>query len=278
MAKDQSDKMHPFADTVTGKILIGVAVAAGSAFISWFASRATYVAPPPLKPIARIVPTEAVVQANTVIEFSAAGSVFHDTDRPSYVWRVSGLEPNVSPAARCSGVETILSCRFIVPGTFAVSVEVIDANGQSSMSASSITVSVPNGYLGLILRGGRRDSLKALLYDIDWAALQPLTRGRLIILEDPETGAPVYAALAEPPTTATSPPAWRGAAAGLKIAIPPMSANARIAFETALIEIGLVPVTLPFAEIFSATEQGMTDVGFVMIDSPGALTDVLHKP
>lgn len=273
MADNDTSERTPLADTVLGKILIGVAVAAGSAFISWFVSRATYVPPPPPRPVAEIAPQTILAQANAIVEFSAKGSSVPSPERPSYLWRVSGLEPNKSPVARCDDKGATLSCRFALPGTFAVSVDVVDANGQSGSAASTITVSVPSGYLGLMLGSDDPNALRALLYDVDWVALQSLVTRPIILLE-PETNAPIYAALAEPPSDAADPPPWRGAAAGLKIAIPLLPPESRLEFEIALAQIGLAPVTLPFSEVYMATERGAVDLGFVVVDSPEALAEI----
>lgn len=273
MTDNEKGARTPPANTVLGKILIGIAIAAGSAFISWFVSRATHVPPPLPRPVAEIAPATILAQANAIVEFSAKGSSIPSPETPSYLWRVSGLEPNKSPVAKCDDKGSTLSCRFVLPGTFAVSVDVVDANGESSSAASSITVSVPSGYLGLMLGSDNSNALKALLYDIDWVALQSLVT-RPIILIEPESKAPVYAALAEPPADATDPPPWRGAASGLKVAIPPLPPESRLQFEIALAEIGLVPVRLPFSEVYLATERGAIDLGFVVIDSPGGLTEM----
>jgi len=273
MIEDDTSGRTPPADTILGKILVGVAVAAGSAFVSWSVSRATYVPPPLPKPLAEIVPKTILAQANTIVEFSAKGSSVPGSEPPSYVWSVGGLELNRSPVARCNDKNSTLSCRFVLPGTFSVAVDVLDENGETSSAASTITVSVPGGYLGLLLGKNDADAQKALLYDIDWAALQSLVT-RPIILMEPDTQAPVYAALAEPPAVANDPPPWRGTAAGLKVAIPPLPPEAGLQFEIALAEIGLVPLTLPFSEVYAAATQGAIDLGFLVIDSPEALAEV----
>ena len=265
-----TNEQSPFADTVLGKIIIGVAIAMGGAFISWFVSRATHVPPPLPKPTAEIVPESTLAQANAIIEFSAEGSAIPSAEEPLYQWRVGGLGVNESPVAKCSDAGATLGCRFSLPGTFAVSVEIRDSNGQTDTAASTITVSVPNGYLGLMLGSDDPDALRALLYDVDWVKLQSLV-SRPIVLQEPETKAPIYAIFAEPPIEATDPPPWRNAAEGLKVAIPPLSPEAHAEFENALAQIGLVSVTLSFAEVFMATERGAVDLGFVAIDSPDAL-------
>lgn len=272
MADDEMGERKAPAETVVGKIFIGIAVAAGSALISWFLSRATYVPPPPPKPAAQISPSTVVAQANATVEFSAKGSSVPSPETPAYLWRVSGLEPNKSPVARCDDKGATLSCRFVLPGTFAVSVDVVDTNGQSGSAASTITVSVPSGYLGLILSNDDANALRALLYDVDWVSLQSLVTRPIIIL-DPDSRSPVYAALADPPSGTADPPPWRGAAAGLKVAIPPLPTEPKLQFEIALAEIGLVPVTLPFSEVYTATERGLVDVGFLTFDDPARLTE-----
>lgn len=276
MSDDEIARRTAPADTVIGKIFIGIAVAAGSAIISWVVSRATYVPPPLPKPAAQISPSTIVAQANAIVEFSAQGSSVPSPEKPDYQWRVSGLEPNNSPVARCDDKGATLSCRFALPGTFAVSVDVVDANGQVGSAASTITVSVPSGYLGLLLGNENEEALRALLYDVDWVALQSLVTRPIIIL-DPDSRSPVYAALATPPDGTADPPPWRGAAAGLKIAIPPLPAESRLQFEIALVEIGLVPVTLPFSENYTATERGAIDVGFLSIDDPAGLSDTRDR-
>lgn len=270
MRKNKNPKVTALSNRVILEIFIGITVAVASGTISWMFSRLTYVHPPLPKPTAQISPSKIVVQANETVEFSANGSSVPSHETPDYLWRVGGLEPNKSPVAKCHEQGGTLSCRFALPGTFAVSVDVVDTNGQVGTAASTITVSIPNGYLGLFLADQDENSLKALLYDIDWVSLQSLV-ARPIVIIDPDSGAPVYAALASKPTGTADPPPWRGAAAGLKVAIPPLPQAVRWQFESALTKIGLYPVSLAFREIFSADERGRFDVGFRSIDDPAGL-------
>ena len=273
MAREASKNGSQFADTVGGKILVGVVVAAASAFISWFVSRATFVPPPPERPVARITPSEASVQANDAIEFSAEGSTFPSAEDRSFEWKVSGLPPNESPVARCKEGFSTFSCRFMLPGTFAVSVEVVDANGERSGDAAAISVKIPYGYFGLMLRSEDPDAFRALLYDVDWVKLQSLV-SRPIVLQDPDTNLPVYAALADKPEYDGDSPPWQGAASGLKIAVPGLPPDAKEAVEIALSDIGMVPLTLAFAENYTALETGVIDGGFMAIDSPDQLINL----
>lgn len=264
------------ADTFHGKILIGIAIAAGGAAISWFVSRATYVPPPPPRPTAVISPSSIVGQANTPIQFSADGSFSGASNEISYLWRVGGFEASSSPVARCTGESTTLTCRFALPGTFAVAVEVIDKNGMSHAASSTVTVSVPGGYLGLMLRDEDEEALSALLYDVDWISLQQLVQ-RPIVLTHPIRGLPVYAAFVDPPEGTPEPPPWRGAAAGRKVAIPPLPPDVRDQFEVALLEIGATPTTIPFAEVYSAVTMGAVDAAFVLISAPGELAEIVGE-
>lgn len=273
MSDSNTSTQRPFADTALGKIVVGLVVAAGSAFIAWFVSRATYEPPPTPRPDAKIAPTSVLAQANEVVEFTAQGSSVPSSEAPTYFWSVGGLDLNKSPVARCTDRGTTIGCRFILPGTFAVSVRVLDANGQPSSAAASVTVSIPSGYLGVLLGKDDPNALRALLYDVDWVSLQALV-ARPIVLQDPETGAPIYAALVEPPAAMAANPPWRGAATGLKVAIPRLPSDVQAEFEVALAQIGMVPVTLPLGEIFEATERGAVDLGFIAVDSPEALTEM----
>lgn len=166
----------PFADTATGKIFIGIMIIAGSGILSWFASRATYEPPPPPRPEAEIVPHRLVAEAHEIIEFSAAGSTTPSAEQPIYRWEIGGLEANLSPSARCSEETAILRCRFLMPGTFAVSVEVEDQNGQIGRAVATVTVSIKDGYLGIIQIESDSKVQAALLYDIDWTYLQTLVQ------------------------------------------------------------------------------------------------------
>jgi len=270
MTSQEPEARPQFADTVTGKIVVGLAVAAGSALIGWIVSRATYEPPAEPRPDVQISPSTIVAQANEVVEFSAEGSSVPSSAAPAYSWSIGGLEPNKSPIANCQELTAVIRCRFALPGTFAVSVTVLDANGQSGSAAASVTVSIPNGYLAVYARSVTPEARRALAYDVDWVSLQTLV-GRPIILDDPETGAPVYAVLVQAPSGNGTPPDWRGAAAGLKVAIPRLSPEAQTQFEVALGRIGIVPITLPLGEIQVATERGAVDLGFLPVDSPDAL-------
>ena len=187
-----------FADTVTGKIVVGLVIAAGSAIMSWVVSRATYVSPPAERPVVQIVPAETVALANQAIDFSAAESTAATEGPLVYDWRISGLEPNRSPVARCTDKGATLSCVFVLPGTFAVSATATDASGQFGSAASAVTVSVKNGYFGLLLRSENPNAVRALMYDVDWLSLQSLI-SRPIVLIEPESNTPAYAAMLEVP-------------------------------------------------------------------------------
>lgn len=95
-------------------------------------------------------------------------------------------------------------------------------------------------------------------------------------MEHPETGAPIYAALAVPQGDVGSPAPWHQAAAGLRVAIPVLPNIAREAFESAFHEIGAMPVFIGGQDIPTAIERGATDLGVVLIDSPDNLLSILR--
>ena len=61
-----------------------------------------------------------------------------------------------------------------------------------------MTVSVKNGYFGLLLRSENPNAVRALMYDVDWLSLQSLI-SRPIVLIEPESNTPAYAAMLEVP-------------------------------------------------------------------------------
>jgi hypothetical protein len=211
-----------------------------------------------------------VAKAGEFVEFSAKGSSVPGTAAPPFEWSVSGSQLNKKPIAKCKDLSDTLRCQFMLPGGSTVAVKVTAENGLSSEAAATVIVAVPNGYLGLYSFEHRPNALRALLYDIDWIKLQTLVT-RPIVLPNPDTNSPIYAVLAEPPVSTPTPPPWHGAAKGLKVIIPPLAPDARVAFETALGKIGIVPVILPAGYIAAGLSKGMSDLGFGLLDTPDAL-------
>jgi hypothetical protein len=263
-------------DTIWGRIAIGLAIAAGSAVISWIVARASYVPPPPQQPTAVIAPTTYTAAPGETVEFSASGSSAPSSNAEGgapliYHWSVGGVPPEMSAIARCNENTAILRCRFVSPGAFAVSVAVVDQNKQSASAASIVTVGVPGGYLGIFLLGATRaDAHRALLYDVDWVEVQSKT-SQPIVLYDPDTDAAIFAMQADPPADAVDPPPWRGEAGGLKIALPPMPRLAREALEMALLDLGLSVVQMPSGEIYHAGTRGAVDAVGLPLDTPEGL-------
>ncbi|WP_372426424.1 hypothetical protein [Salinarimonas chemoclinalis] len=252
------------------EIVVGIVLAAVSGLVSWFLARATY---DPPRPRISVSPSEALVPGLGFVEFTTEATPA--AERPSDLrWLVGGLEPTSNPAARCTRGDHVLRCQFLLPGIFAVSVTHTDRNGNSASAASRITVRLRNGYLAFLLMSDDPQAEKAFFYGVDWTLLQSLTTTP-IVLEHPETGMPTFASNVEQPAENGS-ESWRGAAAGLKIAVPPIAGD-RDAFMAEFERIGLVPVVMALGEVLPAQTAGAVDAGFALIDSPTALPEFAER-
>lgn len=100
------------ADSVGGKILIGVAIAAISGLLGvlggWIVARDA-------PPVAALEPSELTVAPDEVVQFSAEASNDPEGGDISFVWSVGGTELEESPIARCSANGAVAECRFISP-------------------------------------------------------------------------------------------------------------------------------------------------------------------
>ena len=177
-------------------VIVGISLLiAGGLIDRWFLGNSP--------PNAVISPTEKTIKANTNIMFSAAASSDSDdeNDRLAYRWTVGGFDPKESYFANCDpnrDDQSLFNCRFLLPGTHNVSITVTDSDGAKSTASASVTVEMENGYLGLALQFGQQEkdlnAIKAIMYAVDWPSVQALLRGPLLILFDPDTEQPVFAA------------------------------------------------------------------------------------
>ena len=103
--------------------------------------------------MADLVPIMLEAEANQQINFSAAGSSDPEQDSITFRWSLNGLPFGENPAASCMPANdpAIVKCRFVMPGTHAVTVEVEDGDGLVASKSTSVTVSLNNGYLSLVL-------------------------------------------------------------------------------------------------------------------------------
>jgi len=264
-----------FADTVAGKIFIGLMLAIGGAIVAWASGVLTHTTPPP---IAIITPETLMTRAGETVEFTAAAS--HDPEgRPlQLVWSVGGLAPKDSSVAQCQDQGVILRCRFAAPGTFAVSVEAISTTDLHSTAAATVTVSFEDGYLAVLIVAGGDEAQRALLYDVDWPAIQALI-SRPIILFSPDAQAPVYAVSARPPAPVSDPPPWRGKAAGLKIQLPFSQGPFGTAMVQAIESLGASPIGITGTgqNIAQALQTGSIEGGFMTFASPEDFAELLKS-
>jgi hypothetical protein len=73
-----------FADTASGKIVIGLTIAAGAALISHIVTRVFF---EPAPPVASITPDKIEAQAGATVEFSSAGLKIRKAARSSTAGR-----------------------------------------------------------------------------------------------------------------------------------------------------------------------------------------------
>jgi len=269
--------MNSFAETTKGQIFIGVVVAIiGSlfgAFVTWITLKNE-------PPSADLVPSMLEVEANQPINFSAAGSSDPEQDSITFRWSLNGLPFGENPAANCTPANdpAIVNCRFVMPGTHAVTVEVEDGDGLIASKSASVTVSLNNGYLSLVLNvpGGadaQAAAERAFLYAIDWREVQALV-GRPIILFDPDRGASVYAATVKRDLEAaiaaiTAPEVSFG---GLKIGNFGLRPNVQdlIMIHAADAGLSVTFFALPAGEVMIGIERGIGEGGFTLSNSPAA--------
>ncbi|MER0240288.1 hypothetical protein [Fulvimarina sp. MAC8] len=259
-----------FHETTLGKIFIGVTIAVISGLAGWIG---TLIVSKPSPPIAKVRPDALEVLRNEAVDFSSAESTAGSSEIFEEKWTIGALPPAESATANCSQSEKLLRCRFLLPGTVAVGLEVTDENGLSSSAVSVIQVRFPGGYMGIEMEEGDEQALQALAYDIDWQYLQSLL-GIPIVLIDPATGSPAYAVQIDRPETEEEPPPWSGGAAGRKVLLGSMKYEVAEAFEMAFADIGASIIRLPFAEIAVALERGVADVAVRPVDSLQAVTNL----
>ena len=249
-------------------VVLGAALASGYEFL----------VNNPLKnafPTASLVPEKITVAAGDVVQFDASGSVDPDGDVLEYSWLVAGLPFSNSSVARCEELPNrrFANCRFVLPGTFSVSVSVTDSVNSAVFSSAVVDVKISGGYITITLPGvpanSARDAYRELLHGIDWAHLQPLF-SRPIVLFDPDENANVYAVSIRP-ADAHGKQDLTGVLQGRKILVPSVSNEAREALETAFSRLGAVLITLPFPEIAQAVQSGLGEGQFVPLANPNEI-------
>lgn len=260
-----------FAESTTGKIVIP----AIGAFISGLigvAIGATFATTVP--PIAKITPPIVDIKAGDIVQFDASGSLDPEGGELRYTWKVGGVSPEESAISTCEKINNnqSLSCRFFLPGTFAVSVNVFsDESELSSTNSSSVTTEIVGGYVGLAFPSLSADDsdeiYREILYGIDWPEIQE-TISKPIVLYNPDTGLNVYAVSFEGIEAHKSVKRPTGALNGIKIIIPYFRNDREKKLATSLTSLGASIVPLPANDVNPALSSGIADGGITALSSP----------
>lgn len=187
-----------FPDTVVGKIVIGVAIAAASAVITVAVGQLTASKP---DPVLAIEPPDASVEAGRTVEFAATGLPPAKDPRMKLDWQLSGAPLANNPIGSCESEDgaRIIRCRLALPGIFALTLRSSTAGGREIAAVASVEVVAPGAYIALVLAGvyNAEAAYRALLNSVDWVEIQRSTP-RPIVLYDPDLGAPIFAASHRP--------------------------------------------------------------------------------
>lgn len=270
--------MSNFAETTGGKIFIGAVVAVIGTLFGAFLTWVTLSNQPP---VASIVPETLDAHALLPVIFSAAGSNDPDGDQLHYEWSLNALPFGANPAARCSPTTdpATANCRFVMPGTHAVTVAVEDEWGARRSTSASITVTITRGYVSLYFRASSDETIqaaaeRALLYAVDWGKVQSMV-GRPILLFDPDSGSAVYASTIDRDLTrAQDALASKFVRDNFKIGGFGLTQETKdfIAMQAGEVGMTIFFFDVPFGEVVTGTEAGIGDGGFILSDSPEAFT------
>jgi hypothetical protein len=259
-----------FSDSTEGKIFIGVVLFVATGVLSYIGGRLTA---PAVFPKASLVPEIAEIEAGQTLQFSAAQSTDANGSIQDYKWSIGGFPHEQSSVGYCDITDSKIDavCIFSTPGNFSVSVEVTNSKGKSSVDVSPVSVSMANGFVGLLLKAGsgkqeKDDAFRALLKLADWPDIQ---RGvsRPILLYDPDLGEPVFAASIIPAKDKSGSAAKDDSLFGVKLVVPRFSPNVKSQLSALIESHGGTLVEIPAGEIYTALTTGLSNSGFVPVSS-----------
>lgn len=261
---------NKFAETVKGKIVIGVLIACIVGVLGHVSGR---LVAPILPPNARISPEMITVDAGQVVEFNAAESSDPKSNQLTYDWKISGHRIHQSSVGHCNhGTElSLVACVFVAPGTFSVSVIATNSSGLSSTATSPVTVLLKNGFVGLFLNLGesvdeRDDAYRLILQAIDWPTVQKNV-SRPIILYDPDLRAPVYAASVTHKSDSEIDQNIIGSFGGRSLIVPNFRKEAMDIIRKSIRELGGTVIVSYIADIPPALTAGRSNSGFASVSS-----------
>ncbi|WP_298965660.1 PKD domain-containing protein [uncultured Roseibium sp.] len=269
-----------FPDTLLGKLIVGAVLAIFSAIVGGVA---TWVNVKDARPVINLAPEVIVVDALEPAIFSAEGSHDPEGEELAFAWSLNGQSFGSSPVASCSETPkpAVVSCRFSMPGTHAVTVAATDPNGLVSSMSSTVQVKLENGYLGLLLSLGNTDAQTAIetaiLYGIDWVGIQSLV-SRPIILNDPSLKSSVYAALYQRDVERAKAALENASVSSIKVTSFGLQQAAKDQIQIQAAEVGLDLgfLFLPAGEVYPALIAGAGEGGFLTISSPGELQNLMQ--
>ena len=258
-------------DSILGQLIIGVVGSAIVGIGGFFLGKAVA---PPVPPVAAISPAAISVSAGELVEFSAAGSTSTYGEITEYIWKVGGHPAAESSVGFCQtkAQDNIAICQFVLPGTFSVSVDVLDGTGITSTAVSPITVSLPNGYVGLILFVDADKEVSDQIYRLflaafDWQRIQRSV-SRPIVIYDPDKQAPVFASsvpYVEDALAALDTSIFAGA----KLIIPTfLPRGVRDELQSTVEELGGSAQIIQSSEVDQSIQSGMARSGITGFSSP----------
>lgn len=259
-----------FANTTTGKIVIGVSIACIIGVLGHISGR---LLAPAIPPVARLSPEMITINAGQVVEFNAAASNDPAFEDLTFDWKISGHPIHESSVGHCNhgAVLSLVTCVFTAPGTFSVSVIVKNSSGLSSTATSPVTVLLKDGFIGLFLRlghsGDQRDnSYRAILQAIDWQSVQKYV-SRPIVLYDPDLRAPVFAASVNQKDRAAIDPDIAGSLFGATLLVPRFRDEAMKIIVEAIEKLGGRVLIHNLTDAPNLLTAGRSDSGFAYVSS-----------
>jgi PKD repeat protein len=258
------------SNPILGQIISGVVIGAVLGIGGFILGKATS---PDAPPVAAISPDVVSVSAGETIQFSAAGSTSSVAGITNYSWKIGGHLADRSSVGFCQASSNglIATCRFELPGTFSVSVDVTDDTGLSATAVAPVTVSLENGYIGVVLFAGHNSEIsdqayRVILAAIDWQVVQRSV-SRPIVIFDPDKQVPVYAAsvpFVEGAVDALGTEVFQGA----KLMIPPFAPAVRDVISATIEGLGSTVLAIPLGEIEASLQSGLAGSGFLGFNSP----------
>lgn len=232
-------------------------------------------------PTISLVPSIITVDAAENVTFDAQDSIDVDGDIVHSEWSVNGRKYDETPIASCDDQGNVIqmTCRFAIPGTHIISLTAVDDDDAMAVKSSSVRVTMPGGYIGVILQYGEKNKdenlQNAFNYGVDWVKVQTLLAGKPIILYDPMQAMPVYATTFTRSIEKAKKYAKNSEnARGLRVlARLPRGAMDKVLQDLAEVGVHVIFVPIAAGEVFSALQRGTANSSFIVLDGPDSLSE-----